>query len=907
MPVSPADFALWARATGNKYPETAEEKLAAAPHAYSYAKNLGKIGPEVQTSRVGGRIFYDQPESVQNTNPDSLFNAPVTPDNHVAKVSGTASPTLTSEHFLDEEAHETAERHRDSSLISTIGKTALAAGTIAAGIAMARHPAVQQAAHSAGSTIKENAGDIGHRVSSFLGGFGGGRYADPDVVRNSGDVTPPTTAQRFGQEQVPTATKEIQIAKGAPTGSAAESTLHTKPVTESELITSSQTFGPKQYEGGAQALRDLETAQPSSPELKTARAKAATEDLLSIARARKGEVYQPEIPGVKGTLMALRSPLANVDLEKNIDLNTGESLGLVQPSAETPIGPSTKTVNQLELNLGEQTSNIGSSAFTESAPSTLSGRVANFITAARGVPETTSVNTEPRPTFIIDSKSPHPLGRALSPLNVRLSSGETIEEAYQKAKGYPTVFGPAGGKGKPALTPGFDYEGVYQSLYNRYAQENPGVMAQLSEVAKTHDLAHPRARTTQNPAVSLTRILQSPLGTESASEQTSNIGSAEPVTYEESPAQTFLSAKIGRQRPVREVSPEHMKAYDIVAAGAERGHKIEFERALEIATNPSAELTFGEQQAFETPRERIIAIGKHQSFDPEGYAPTGKMMSVRTGEEAGQRAVGLAERYREQNVAGLTPGVRRSAGAQRLREKPEQDEPAAVLSTPTGRPMRGLQALDLESLAQGEEVYSPKSAEHVTGTTEPEQLAKTIASATGPGKMQQMNSLFGPESSSTMVHLKTEAGLRPMGINEFRKGTIGKVAKDVFRRAAAYHANKQGVELPSEVDDYPGYLTSANQVLYGSNEVMSETIPQMATAFDQGLRQYGIKLAATANPREKDLSAVHTLMGVARGTTTGQLSLEHFSKLAGRARSQGLVRTPSTMVPSYITMRPPGV
>ena len=112
-----------------------------------------------------------------------------------------------------------------------------------------------------------------------------------------------------------------------------------------------------------------------------------------------------------------------------------------------------------------------------------------------------------RPQFLIDSRSPSELGRALSPLNARLSNGLTIEDAYQRAKGYEATFGPSGGKGKPALTPDFDYEGTYQALYDQFARENPDLMRQLAAVAVDADLAHPRARTTQNPAVALSRIL----------------------------------------------------------------------------------------------------------------------------------------------------------------------------------------------------------------------------------------------------------------------------------------------------------------------------------------------------------------------------------------------------------------
>ena len=252
MPVSPADFALWARATGNKYPETAEEKISAAPHAYEYARNVGKVGQNAPSSRVGGTILYTQPESVQNSSPNSVFNAPVTPDNAARKVAGTVSPTLTSQHFVNQEAEEETDRSRQSNLVDVIGKTALAAGTVAAGVALARNPSVQQAASSAATVLKENAQNISSRVSSFLGGFGGGQNIDPSVVRDSGDVTPPTTGQRFQQQEVPAATQAVQVAKGAPVGDPAKEVLSTtsastavKPVTESEIISTSQTFSPE--------------------------------------------------------------------------------------------------------------------------------------------------------------------------------------------------------------------------------------------------------------------------------------------------------------------------------------------------------------------------------------------------------------------------------------------------------------------------------------------------------------------------------------------------------------------------------------------------------------------------------------------------------------------------------------
>ena len=341
MPVSPADFALWARATGNRYPETAEEKLAAGPQAYSYAKNLTKTNGNAPSGRVNGSIFYSQPESTENSAPNSLFNSPITPDNRAPKVSGTLDSTLTSEHFQNDEEHEVSEHNQQHSLLSTLGKAALAAGTVAAGLAVARTPGGQQAVQNAQTVVKENAQNIGGRVSSVLGGLGGGRTVDPDVIRNSGDITPPTTGQRYNQQDVPAATQAVQIAKGAPTGSSLEATLpptsesySVKPVTESDVITSSQTFGPRSaYEGGSRALQNLEQVLPSSEAVQTARVESAKQDLLSAARQGRG-TYQMEIPGSGATLMALRSKDAGVSPQDAGIYQSSEAGATISPSTE---------------------------------------------------------------------------------------------------------------------------------------------------------------------------------------------------------------------------------------------------------------------------------------------------------------------------------------------------------------------------------------------------------------------------------------------------------------------------------------------------------------------------------------------------------------------------------------------
>ena len=394
MPVSPADFALWARETGNKYPKTTQEKLAATPHAYAHARSFGKASTNAPGARVGGSILYDQPVAVENRAPNSLFNSPVTPDNRASKVAGTLDATLTGEQFRNEEGQEVAERSRQRSFIDTLGKTALAAGAVAAGVALAQNPAAQQAIRTAGTSISENAQNIGSRVSGFLGGLGGGRNVDPDVIRNSGDVTPPTTGQRYQQEQIPVATQEIQVAKGAPTGSAAEATLPpttesygVKPVTESDVITSSQTFAPRSKSEVIQSVLSkmpLSTQETEyAPDILDPRdlgtqsfqtaTKFASPEVIAARRADlRGEV-NPSVgaPLVDRATGEIRNPEISVAGYKEAFLGIGERVkDFLQPeTGAAPIGVSTGEYGaQPQTHVSEQTSSLnpGAGLFTDS-------------------------------------------------------------------------------------------------------------------------------------------------------------------------------------------------------------------------------------------------------------------------------------------------------------------------------------------------------------------------------------------------------------------------------------------------------------------------------------------------------------------------------------------------------------
>ena len=59
MAISPNDFSLWARLTGNKYPSTPRERAQKGPEVYNFIQNLDKEG------MLGGKE-PEQPKKEKN-------------------------------------------------------------------------------------------------------------------------------------------------------------------------------------------------------------------------------------------------------------------------------------------------------------------------------------------------------------------------------------------------------------------------------------------------------------------------------------------------------------------------------------------------------------------------------------------------------------------------------------------------------------------------------------------------------------------------------------------------------------------------------------------------------------------------------------------------------------------------
>jgi hypothetical protein len=233
MPVSPQDFALWASATGRKYPSTPGERAQLTPEVFNFVRNLPKTGLQGAAGVGVERVVYEQPIAVRHEDDNSVFTSPITPDNHVPKVAGTVGNTMTSDHYEGQQLENEEDKADGTNFARTAAKLALAAGLVAGGVAAARSPAVRG------------------RVSEFLSQFGTPREGVVDTVAATGDITPPTTAQNYDQEVIAPQTQIQQAARGAAPGTPLKAmdpttteSFQVKPVTESEVITTTQNFGP---------------------------------------------------------------------------------------------------------------------------------------------------------------------------------------------------------------------------------------------------------------------------------------------------------------------------------------------------------------------------------------------------------------------------------------------------------------------------------------------------------------------------------------------------------------------------------------------------------------------------------------------------------------------------------------
>jgi hypothetical protein len=160
-------------------------------------------------------------------------------------------------------------------LLDTLGKIALGAGTLAAGIAGYRTLRNRYNATPAAVQVQE---EVVRRAAQPLPQLRGVTATSPQNIARPPSPRPPTQPQPSAAP--PLGQRNL-------TGGTAFASV---PTIEEEFI--AYRPDPKEF---------------VSRQVAEARRQTATEQLLQAAESRRGE-YQPDLPGVNATLMALRSP-----------------------------------------------------------------------------------------------------------------------------------------------------------------------------------------------------------------------------------------------------------------------------------------------------------------------------------------------------------------------------------------------------------------------------------------------------------------------------------------------------------------------------------------------------------------------------------------------------------------------
>lgn len=293
MPVSPQDFALWSDLTGNPYPQTPAERMALAPHVYEFTRSLGRRGgPSMSPVRravdvvgktalglgaIAGAAYLGKKylgEDGSTTPTPKTTGVELKPETivEVPTQVTTPSPVLSSEAPVIQ--GETAAvppitrkpRVTTEQIITALGK---AKSSPRQQPLIAKESA--EAAHEPGwldlytqHQWQSHRRNVSERVHEYLERMGAGLGqleldSEPEVpvtkaiptggelsqvARTSGDVTPPTTAQNFNQSLVPEQTAVVQAAKGQSAVKPTTTPIESKPVTQSAVISTQQSFAP---------------------------------------------------------------------------------------------------------------------------------------------------------------------------------------------------------------------------------------------------------------------------------------------------------------------------------------------------------------------------------------------------------------------------------------------------------------------------------------------------------------------------------------------------------------------------------------------------------------------------------------------------------------------------------------
>jgi len=271
MPVSPQDFALWSDLTGNPYPRTPSEQMALAPEVYSFTRNLG---------RRGGPTMSPLRRAVDVVGKTALGLGALAGAAYLGKeyLTGQAGEEKGAETFtprIPPTGESQAYAAPEPPPMPTPGGATTEQKIVALGQARAyprQTPDIDESVYdpdflegytqhqwqSHRRNVSERAQELINRVGTgftklevdnevpVLPPTVATAEADPlsQAARVSQDITPPTTAQRYGQPVISGQTSVTQEAKGLSPVKPTRTPIEAKPVTQSEVISGQQSFSP---------------------------------------------------------------------------------------------------------------------------------------------------------------------------------------------------------------------------------------------------------------------------------------------------------------------------------------------------------------------------------------------------------------------------------------------------------------------------------------------------------------------------------------------------------------------------------------------------------------------------------------------------------------------------------------
>ena len=782
MPVSPQDFNLWARVTGKKYPSTPEEKAAVAPEVHNFTRNFGKQG-----------VLGEQQEEQR------------------------------------------------PSLAQNLAKGALIAGGVAAGVAAARDPRVQQAVQTGFSNAKEATSNATARVKEFLQTVGGPRTVDADTVGANYDVTPNTTAQNYQQQVVPHQISGIEP-KGLLTG---------RDYTQAESLANRQTSGPvfagefarqKARSAFSEALQvPGEMGMSPTQAMEERRVQNALERMNAMAK-RMGDPFSHS-ESLPSNIYPVPTPQGEYVPTSTVIGKVGSLTGKMEQ------GP--KFAGLVKYHLPEAVEND----VTNTA-------LASSITPDNTVPKAQTFNPNSltgQHNIAIEADNQRDLANEASALVETITTGQPARQrprrlseiSPQEQKAYELVA--AGGEaGVPiSLERAMDIAGGAEDL----SFQEQRLFSPSERVAVGEQTFAPGQRQTGR----MMGVRTGASGSERA------LGLAE--QYAEADVAGLTSQ--GRK-----------------SAGAQRL------RGMEDTPNPSAVLVGATGRPLrgmgsispESLREASGVVAAEQAANREMTASAIESLLGRSGSDIDYKPF-------TDVTTGSTPETQeRARQTMTAAQKPSTtNQMNQLFATHSLSPATGtLTSLDPETLAptsSAENVPQPKS---VRGTASWEK--------TSPGGEVMVTT---PE----FLNIKTESGVKPITTKALRRN-YGNIADDVFVRAAQHYAEQDGIELPDPMINESGrignydFRNAANQVLYGAGEASIERSKMIGKAFNQSLKSAGLDLA-TENPY-----ASHKLFAITQNQERGQIALQEYTRKIGRMQSQGLLKE-GRQVPQNIAMRKP--